>query len=184
MTGVAGAEDLFYGSAEIPYLTANTPMASPAELRYVRDYTYRAIAALLPHVSALPVDSGQLVRINVNTASASLLAALAEDTPGSTDFLVPLLEQRLQQPFASVDEFVASWESFSPYPLRRGIQPLLDVKSDYFLSEICAVTGKISLHQTVLLYKDRENGLVTRVSRQRQPGCPQLEDDTNTTPNS
>ena len=183
VTGVAGAEDLFYSSAEIPYLPANAPMAAPAELRYVRDYDFQAISVLLPHISALPVDDGELVRINVNTASESLLAALAEDPPSSTEFLVPLIEQRLQQPFDSVEEFVASWESFSPYPLRPGIEPLLDVKSVYFLGETCAVTGKISLYQTVLLRKDRGSGRVSRVSRQRQPACPQQETASTTTPN-
>lgn len=79
-TGVEGAEDDFYTGQTPPYRTANGPMVSPTELLLIKGF--RVIDEgglddydlLLPHISTLPTGTA----INVNTASAPVLASLAD----------------------------------------------------------------------------------------------------------
>lgn len=69
--GPWGAEDVYYISLDTPYLAANRPFEDTAELRLVRGIDITVWHKLEPFVSALPGN----VTINVNTASAEVLAA-------------------------------------------------------------------------------------------------------------
>lgn len=79
-TGTEGAEDDFYTGQTPPYRAGNGPMASPTELLLVKGF--RVIDeggldnydVLLPHISTVPYGAS----INVNTASAAVLASLAD----------------------------------------------------------------------------------------------------------
>jgi len=70
-----GAEDIDYLNLNPPYRAANRPMASVDELRLIRGFDAKTVAALLPYVTVLPATSNN---INVNTASPELLAALVQ----------------------------------------------------------------------------------------------------------
>lgn len=69
----AGAEDDYYGTLPAPYRAANQPFASVDELRLVKGFTPEGVRALRSFLVALPVSNA---KINVNTASKDVLAAL------------------------------------------------------------------------------------------------------------
>lgn len=109
-TGSGGAEDDFYTGQTPPYRAANSHMASPTELLLVKGF--RVIDEgglddydiLLPHITTLPT-SGAL--INVNTASAPVLASLA-------DYMVELSDD-----LKVVDD--GYWESYPDCPEGGGL---------------------------------------------------------------
>lgn len=68
------AEDWAYAHLLPPYRTANQALTSISELRLVQGMSNSGYACLEPLVAALPVET----YLNVNTASAKLLATLAE----------------------------------------------------------------------------------------------------------
>src|SRR5439155_16157819 len=61
-----GAEDVDYLNLNPPYRAANQPMASVDELRLIRGFDAKTVAALLPYVTVLPPAAAS--EINVNTA--------------------------------------------------------------------------------------------------------------------
>ncbi len=65
-----GAEDIDYLNLNPPYRAANRPMASVDELRLIRGFDAKTVAALLPYVTVLPAVTND---INVNTASPVVL---------------------------------------------------------------------------------------------------------------
>ncbi|HKJ71062.1 MAG TPA: type II secretion system minor pseudopilin GspK [Gammaproteobacteria bacterium] len=69
--GSWGAEDSFYAGRSEPYLAANRPLGTAAELRLVRGIDADVWRKLRPQVTALPQATG----INVNTATPEVLAA-------------------------------------------------------------------------------------------------------------
>jgi len=83
-----GAEDDYYSGLTPAYRSANGPMVSVSELQLVKGFSsaipeeYEDYKLLLPHVSALPVDTGP-TPVNVNTATPEVLSSLSE-------FLKPL----------------------------------------------------------------------------------------------
>ncbi len=71
-----GAEDAWYQSLKVPYLTANKKMSDVSEIRMVRGVSPALYRRLLPQVCALPNTD---LQINVNTLrghQAPLMAAL------------------------------------------------------------------------------------------------------------
>ena len=87
-TGAQGAEDDFYTGQTPPYRAANGDMVSPSELLLVRGFRVadedglEDFDTLLPHISTLPTET----LVNVNTASAAVLASFAE-------YMLPLSDQ-------------------------------------------------------------------------------------------
>ena len=94
-----GGEDALYLRAEPPYRTANGPLASVQELRFVAGIDGAALARLAPYVTALP----EPLAINVNTAPPLLLELLSGGQSGAT-----LARRRLARPFASVQDWLAA----------------------------------------------------------------------------
>lgn len=70
-----GAEDDSYLLNNPPYRAANRPLSDVSELGLVKGFTAEVVAALEPHITALP----ERTEINVNTASAEILRALNEN---------------------------------------------------------------------------------------------------------
>lgn len=68
------AEENHYLLQDVPYRTPNRVMGHISELRLIKDVTFADYLKLEPYVSALPANSA----LNVNTAPARVLAALAE----------------------------------------------------------------------------------------------------------
>lgn len=149
-----GAEDVDYLGLTPPYRTANAPMTSVSELLLVRGITPLIYAKLAPLVCALPAPTG----INVNTAPAAVLAALADDV--SVTSAQALVEARKAKVFASVGEFAQQ-------PLYAGRvlqQDKLAVASSYFLlagsSE--AGRGQVQLYSVLHRSTDGKVGVLMR----------------------
>jgi len=174
-TGTSGAEDLFYTSLESGYRAANQQLTSLSELRYLRGFSTQVINALSPFVTALPVSSrSEYVPINVNTASAKLLATLSEDTELSEEAVLPLLEVRAVEPFQSTEEFRNTFVSSTLTNLSAGVLAMIDVKSSFFISRSCAQSGDVKLSQLSLLEKNREKEVVTVHYRRSNYSCPDI----------
>lgn len=151
-----GAEDETYLSLETPYRTANRPLADASELRLVKGYTAQVVAKLLPHVVALPVHTP----INVNTADAVVLSAVADDLTVADGGR--LVEGRGEDGFASVDNFRQSGvlNGKSPDPA------LLSVTTEWFLMLSEANIGEGRARLASRLQRDSDG--VRVVSRQRE----------------
>ena len=126
-----GAEDAWYRTAPQPGLAANMPATRIQELGAVRGMTAETLATLARYVAALPVDTP----LNVNTASAELLAAsLAIPDPGQ---LAALVASRAQQSFASV----AAFRERLPSGVALGDEAMYAVASRFFLVTVRARQG-------------------------------------------
>ncbi|HLF23410.1 MAG TPA: type II secretion system minor pseudopilin GspK, partial [Burkholderiales bacterium] len=80
-TLAGGAEDLDYLNLDPPYRAANRPLRGVDELRLVKGYTRKIVEDLSKHVTVLP-EPAQRKPINVNTASAEVLAAVTGTDTG------------------------------------------------------------------------------------------------------
>lgn len=79
-SGGYGAEDNQYLLAQPAYRAGNRELKDVSELRLLLEMTEADYQRLSPHVSALPADA----TLNVNTASARVLASVADGLPLST----------------------------------------------------------------------------------------------------
>lgn len=113
----AGAEDAYYLSLARPYRAANVPMVQVEELYRVRGFDAQAVAKLKPHVTAI----GERTRVNVNTATEMVLAALL---PAKPDKVADIIRLRRTKPFRSEAEIAAV--------VGAGSVAALDVKSAFF----------------------------------------------------
>ncbi len=175
VTGTSGAEDLYYSSLDAPYLVANQPMVSLAELVNLKGFSSEVLDTLLPYVTVIPVPPGTgSSRLNVNTASTEVLALISGNPQASADHFIPLIELREQQPFRNIEEFTDAYQSYTPYTLKPGMVKLLSVQSEYFISRICVESGRVKLGHYSLLRKNRDKENVTVHYRQSRSGCPDL----------
>lgn len=142
-----GAEDAWYLAQDPPRLTANRPLADIAELTWLRGFTHDIAARLLPHVSALPVATP----VNVNTASAHVLAAL-----------LPALT--LEQAQRLVAERGDGWHTLAD--LRTGLgaaqwagarEAAMTVASDYFLLTLEVEFGRVRQRHLALYQRKGQN---------------------------
>lgn len=138
-----GAEDAEYLGLSPAYRAANGPMQSVSELLLVRGVTPAVYAKLAPLVCALPESAS----INVNTASAEVLAALTEDvTVASAQTLLALRKAKV---FASVEEFAQQ----SVYAGRVLPQDRLGVVSSYFLLAGSSEVGRGQVQLYSMLHR-------------------------------
>lgn len=145
-----GAEDDYYLGIDIPYRTANQPMHSPSELLLIKGMDANTYQAILPYVSTLPVD----VPMNVNTASAEVLATISADlTP---DNIAAILEARANAPFENLDDFL-SLDALAGIEINPDS---ISVSSSYFLVEAIAQIGNARTTLYSVLQRDSE-GRVT-----------------------
>ncbi len=152
-----GAEDETYLGYEVPYRTANGRFVSPSELRLVTGFDQRLYGCLAPLLCALPEQ--QVTAINVNTASAALIAALADDDKLSLADAEKLVEGRGEEGYATVVDFLKL-----PEVSGIGIDAkYLTVASGYFLgsSQVTAGRGRIALFSLF----QRKGKIVTVVGR-------------------
>ncbi len=149
-----GAEDLLYLGLDIPYRTANRPMASSSELAAVAGFSLRDVSALLPLVTALPVSTA----INVNTAPEMVLLSLHEDiTPR---IATELAAMRMNTAFETVDEFVKKLKDDYDITLDK---KRVSVSSEYFLVSSEAVIGRTTLRMYSLL--ERKENIIKVMNR-------------------
>lgn len=136
-----GAEDLDYLSLREPYRAANMLMSDINNLYRVKGYNADIIKKLRPYVTALPATDS---KINVNTAPALVLAALA---PGmSADDGKAVEEKRKQNHFTEIKAFQDAHAGF-----KRLNSALVDVQSNFFLIRSVTRFDRVQLAYTALL---------------------------------
>jgi len=138
-----GAEDVDYLNLNPPYRAANRPMASVDELRLIRGFDAKTVAALLPYVTVLPPAA--VSEINVNTASPVVLAALVPGLDLAT--AQRIADDRLAKPFNGVNGFTSKLQGLTPLPAA------MNVKSDYFLVTLDTSIGRHERHTEALLQR-------------------------------
>jgi len=135
-----GAEDAYYLSLDPPYLPANQPLVDVAELALVRGFDDNVRARLRPYVTALP----GMTAINVNTASAEVLAAVVEGLDlGGAQLLVG---QRDRAYFRNAHDFLIR--------LPRGVEVAagdIGVSSNYFKATLRVTIGGAQARGVALL---------------------------------
>ncbi len=153
-----GAEDENYLLLDTPYRVANRPLSDISELRLVKGYTAEVVARLQPYLVALPGSTP----INVNTADAMVLAALAEDLDESDG--EALIEARGEDGFDTVD-------SFKQEPTLNAKQiddSLLSVRTGWFLMVSQSDIGRGRARLASLIQRTDDALLVTRRQREFQ----------------
>lgn len=95
--GLFGTEDAYYMSLERPYHCKNGPLVSLEELALVRGFDKEAVERLRDHVTVYGDP-----QININTASAEVIASLDKDLfPSDAEEIVALREGA---PFESLQD--------------------------------------------------------------------------------
>lgn len=143
-----GAEDGEYVGHTPPYLAANRPLVSISELRLVKGMDEESFNRLAPHICALP----DTTPINVNTASAPVLASLSEGL--SLASAQTLIEDRGPEGYAEVNTFMDAAQ------LAEGTLPPggIAVSSQYFLARIEATVGEGRAIINSTLQRSNEQG--------------------------
>jgi len=153
----SGAEDGDYLSLTPPYRAANRPMVSPSEMLALAGFSARAVAKLTPLIATLPVASGS-TKLNINTAPEMVLMGLdAKLTPPMAQQIVAY---RKKTPFDSAADFSQYMKSEFDITLDAN---LVDVKSEYFLTNALATIGRTHVQLYSLL--KRSNNQVTTLQR-------------------
>lgn len=135
-----GAEDAYYLALDPPYVAANRPLIDVAELALVRGFDDNVRARLRPYVTALPA----LTAVNVNTASAEVIAAVIDGLDLSGAQL--LVAQRERAYYRSSDDFLRR--------LPRGAEAAtgdIGVGSDYFMATLRVTIGGAQARGQALL---------------------------------
>ena len=153
-----GAEDDYYMLQTPPYRAANRIMASVSELLLLKGVDHEAYQLLLPHVTVLPDINST---INVNTASAEVLASLA--TSMTLVDGEDLIAARPDTGFDKISSFTAELKKLGNHPTY--IEDFLDVKSSYFQVDAMAEFDEsiAQLHSLV----ERKNSGVQVLTRSR-----------------
>lgn len=145
-----GAEGSDYLLDTPPHLTPDNAVTHVSELRSVRDMEPEIYAAIEPHICILP-DSN--TSINVNTASAEVLASLTRDVSVSDAQSIVDLVRTYDQ----VSEFTDENEDFLP------VSSMLAVESTYFLLQAEAQFGESRVSLESILR--RNGGNITVLQR-------------------
>jgi len=137
---LGGAEDADYLAMDSPYLTANRPLIDVAELALVRGFDGTVRARLRPYVTALP----RYTAVNVNTASAEVLAAVVEglDLGGAR----ALVAQRDRAYYRDREDFIKRLPPGAAAAVND-----IGVGSDYFMATLRVTIGGAQARGTALL---------------------------------
>lgn len=148
-----GVEDDQYLLMQPAYRAANGALHSVTELRLLHGINAETYRKLLPHVTTLPEEPWRT--ININTAPAAVLAALA---PGSTADSVRQF-QHPDPPWNSIRELIATEVAFTS---EAG---MLAVHSDFFEMLARVTQGEYTLVLRSRIYRNPETGLTQVLSR-------------------
>lgn len=153
-------EDQFYLEQKPPYRAAHMPLSSVTELRLIQGFNDSIVTKITPFLSALTEGN-----VNVNTASAEVLAALLDAPLGSAR---TLMDERQAYPFASNQEFVQRAMSKGiAIPDQEALEALISVDSKYFLLKSTATCKKTSLISYSLIKRVSETQLAVYQRTQR-----------------
>ncbi len=136
-----GAEGLVYRSKTPPYGIANRPLTSVSELKLVDGMTDEIYDKLRPYVTALPAGT----KINVNTASARLIASLSPHFNAAVT--AGLVNRRKLRPYKSTAEFLRYARQLTGQKklLPADLETTIAVSSSYF-----AASARVSMRQSRL----------------------------------
>ncbi len=151
--GSAGAEDASYSNQD--YHIKNARLDSWDELLLVRGFDAKIKARLSAAASVHHVPPNGITRININTATAATLMALAADMSLSDAEI--LISER---PFESVQQALQN----RPW-LASLNQAYLSVASDVFMVRTQASFGRANLRELSML--QRQSNKITMLSLQR-----------------
>jgi general secretion pathway protein K len=190
-----GAEDDYYTGLDPAYRAANQPFYGVSELLLVKGFSANIeeekadYDLLVPHISALPVDSGPTA-VNVNTATPEVIASLS-------DFLEPLGADLSRWDTGAYEDYPECEDIFdldakegpATFTSNRDLTPYesvtlfdaaaapgagtevappgsYDVQSRYYQVRIDMATEGLSLSQFTLLER-QDDGRVKVISRSR-----------------
>jgi general secretion pathway protein K len=136
-----GGEDVTYAGADPPYRAANTMITSASELMAVSGFKRETYSMLAPYVTALPIGT----KLNVNTASAVVLASLSNDIDIPT--AEGLVQQRNDAAFPDINK---TFEGLvDPKVLKE-----IDGVSQHFLLTATVTLGTNQLTMRSVLQRD------------------------------
>ncbi len=147
-----GAEDDHYLMQQPAYATSGRRLMHVSEVRLLQGADAKHLQALMPHVCALP---SEVFKINVNTATSHLLAALEPE----------LSEAELQhltsseRVYESVADFVSEHQAFA------STTEFLSVASEYFEVQVRVQLGGSIAVLTSVLHRDPEGPVIRLLSR-------------------
>jgi general secretion pathway protein K len=136
-----GAEDEVYAGMDPPYRTPNSMITTPSELMAIAGFDRETYAAIAPYVTALPIGT----TLNVNTASAIVLASLSDDIDLAA--AQGLVEQRGGADFADID---ATFEGL----VEADVLQRIDGVSQHFLLTATVSLGTTQLTMYSVLQRD------------------------------
>jgi general secretion pathway protein K len=137
-----GGEDPAYSDQDPPYRTANSMITSASELMAVAGFDRDSYRRLAPYVTVLPRGT----KLNVNTASAVVLASLSDDLDLAT--AETLIEERAEAEFVDIDATFAGL--VEPDTLQ-----VIDGVSEHFLLTATVTLGSNQLTLRSVLQRDR-----------------------------
>jgi len=146
-----GGEDQTYAAADPPYRAANTAITTPSELMAITGFDRQTYAKLAPYVTALPTGT----KLNVNTASAVIIASLSEMIDLST--AKSLVEERGDKEFVDIK---GTFENL----VDRDTLKKIDGVSEHFLLTATVTLGTNQMTMRSVLQRDR-SGLTRALFR-------------------
>jgi len=155
--GVFGAEDSDYLALNPPYRAANRMLSDVSELLWIKGFSRDVLSRIEPYLAALPATG---VRINVNTAPATILRILTRDILPENQAIALTEERTSDGPFTTDD--------FLRHDMMAGEQDaelLVTDRSSFFLirSHVEHGRARFSLESTV-----RRDGNRVTVMQRRQ----------------
>ncbi|MFU8816863.1 MAG: type II secretion system minor pseudopilin GspK [Pseudomonadales bacterium] len=151
-----GAEDGAYLLEPVPYRTADVPAAHVSELRLVRGMEAEYMEVLAPVLCTLPNTD---LRVNVNTAAAAVLAAMA---PG-------LSEPQMEAFTSAVRDYDDTGTVVTEFPDLAAAVDALTVTSEYFQVDVRAQVDDGQTELSSVLRRDPTTGKIELISRNFGP---------------
>jgi general secretion pathway protein K len=130
-----GAEEVDYLRLKPPYRTSNAPLNSTSELLLIKGFTPEIYKQIAPYVTALP---GGITTINVNTASAPVITALADGISAAQ--AEKIVSDRELQPLKNIQEFYT--QLGINLQQQQAMADRIAIASNYFLLSAQARTGR------------------------------------------
>ena len=137
-----GAEDNQYLQANPPYRAANQRLTDMGSLNRVQGFTPQVINTLRPFVTVLPIQTA----VNVNFASAEVLSAVVPAL--SVTQAQSVVAKRAGSYFATTTDFINALPDEAKASV---VSTDLSVQSTYFINEVDAHFGRVSLRYAALL---------------------------------
>jgi len=150
-----GAEDENYLAGKPAYRAANGPLVSISELRLVKGFDAKAMAALAPHIAVLDKDT----TLNVNTATVAAIQSLAENV--SRIDAERVIEDRGEEGYKIIEDFLRH-PSLAGREVDRSS---LSLDSEYFLLHAEVKIGNVRTRMYSAIYRGEKGAKVLMRTR-------------------